>query len=259
MSNTSIQLKKSGQTGNIPPSLAHGEVAINYADGKLYYKTAGNTISYINNQYSFETINVNGSLILATSTTDTLNFQSGNNITLSANGLTNKITIATSNTINVSSANANSISVNSLSFYDGTTITSANTIVANQAATANVTIYARITNATTGTYYPIITDTNITGGDTLHYSSNDFQMYAANNTFRATGNIWAGQFITVGSNYPVVNSGGYWIGQPLLANTSDRANVSVYTSVTKLDDGIFYPVLVSTTNDDNLNYANFFR
>ena len=32
MSNTSIQLKKSGQTGNTPPSLAYGEVALNYAE-----------------------------------------------------------------------------------------------------------------------------------------------------------------------------------------------------------------------------------
>ncbi len=35
MSNTSIQLKKSGHTGNVPSSLSHGEVAINYADGFL--------------------------------------------------------------------------------------------------------------------------------------------------------------------------------------------------------------------------------
>jgi hypothetical protein len=40
-------------------------------------------------------------------------------------------------------------------------------------------------------------------------------MYAANNTFRATGNVWAGQFLTVGTNIPVVNSTGHWVGQTL--------------------------------------------
>ncbi len=66
-------------------------------------------------------------------------------------------------------------------------------------------------------YYPIVTDTTVTGSDTLHYSSNDFVMFASNNTFRATGNLWAGQFIAVGSNVPVVNSTGHWVGQTLTA------------------------------------------
>jgi hypothetical protein len=242
------------------------------------------------------------------------------------------------NTLYVPNANiSNEVIANSLVFYDGTRLNSATGIAANTAATANVSIYAKITNVTTGTYFPIVTDTTITGSDTFHYSSNDFVMYAANNTFRATGNVWAGQFLTVGSNipvvnstghwigqqivalansakitsantgtyfpvltdttvngndslnyasggyllylanntlrvqgnvwagntitvgssnYPVVNSAGYWVGQPLLANTSERSNVSVYTTVGKSEDGIFYPVLVSTTSDDNLNFAN---
>jgi hypothetical protein len=37
MANTVIQLKNSGASGNIPNALAPGELAINYADGKLYY------------------------------------------------------------------------------------------------------------------------------------------------------------------------------------------------------------------------------
>lgn len=42
MSNTVIQLKNSGATGNVPSTLAPGELAINYADGKLYYGNASN-------------------------------------------------------------------------------------------------------------------------------------------------------------------------------------------------------------------------
>jgi hypothetical protein len=37
MSNTVIQIKSSGISGNTPPVLHPGELAINYADGKLYY------------------------------------------------------------------------------------------------------------------------------------------------------------------------------------------------------------------------------
>ena len=40
MSNTVIALKKSDVPYATPASLANGELAINYADGKLFYKNA---------------------------------------------------------------------------------------------------------------------------------------------------------------------------------------------------------------------------
>lgn len=43
MANTIIQLKNSGAIGNVPVALAPGELAINYADGKLYYGNASNS------------------------------------------------------------------------------------------------------------------------------------------------------------------------------------------------------------------------
>jgi hypothetical protein len=43
MANTVIQLKNSGGSGNTPGTLQPGELAINYADGKLYYGNAVNT------------------------------------------------------------------------------------------------------------------------------------------------------------------------------------------------------------------------
>jgi hypothetical protein len=49
MSNTTIALRQSGATGNLPSLgvLANGELAINYADGILYYKTTANTLGSI--------------------------------------------------------------------------------------------------------------------------------------------------------------------------------------------------------------------
>ena len=93
MSNTAIRLKKSGATGNTPTGLANGELALNYADGKLYYKNSLGGTSYITNQFSFDTINANSSLVLATSGSDTLSFAAGNNVTISTNTTTKTITI----------------------------------------------------------------------------------------------------------------------------------------------------------------------
>jgi len=46
MSNTNIKLKKSSVSGRIPSvgDLDYGELAINYADGKVYYKNSSNQI-----------------------------------------------------------------------------------------------------------------------------------------------------------------------------------------------------------------------
>ena len=96
MANTTLQVRKSGATGNVPPSLAFGELALNYADGKLYYKAANGTITYIQSGSttdSFATINANSSLILATSPTDTLSILPGNNITISTDTIGKSITI----------------------------------------------------------------------------------------------------------------------------------------------------------------------
>jgi hypothetical protein len=96
MANTSIQLKKSSITGNVPASLAYGELAINYADGKLFYKHANGSIASISTgslTNSFATVNANSSLILATSPTDTLSILPGNNITISTDTVGKSITI----------------------------------------------------------------------------------------------------------------------------------------------------------------------
>ena len=169
------------------------------------------------------------------------------------------------NTLYVPNANVSSeLTANSLVFYDGTRLNSATGIsanTANSAATANVSIFARVTNVTTGTYFPIITDTTVTGADTFHYSSNDFLMYAANNTFRVSGNVWAGQFITVGSNIPVVNATGHWVGKPLVANNSATANVSnvaVNARITNVTTGTYFPIVTDTTitGADTFHYSS---
>jgi len=49
MANTTIQLNYSTVTGNTPSQLEFGELAINLADGKLFYKDSSNNIDFIEN------------------------------------------------------------------------------------------------------------------------------------------------------------------------------------------------------------------
>ena len=97
IANTTIQLKKSSVAGNVPVSLSSGELALNFFDGKLYYKNAQNTINYFaaGIDKSFATVNSNSSLILASSNNDILSFAAGNNISISTDTVGKTITIGT--------------------------------------------------------------------------------------------------------------------------------------------------------------------
>ena len=45
MANTVIQLKHSTETGNVPSSLANGEISINSRDGKFFYSTPAGVVT----------------------------------------------------------------------------------------------------------------------------------------------------------------------------------------------------------------------
>lgn len=94
---TTIRLKKSGATGNVPSNsaLEFGEIALNYADGILYYKDPSNNIQQISGSAAntFETINANGTLLIADSNTDILTLNPGTAINISGDGITDTISI----------------------------------------------------------------------------------------------------------------------------------------------------------------------
>ena len=92
MSNTVIKLKKSSLPNQAPTNLEYGELAINYADGKLFYKNSSNTISEISGSGggggggpAFGTVNANGTLVVAEVSNDVLTLNAGENIQISAN------------------------------------------------------------------------------------------------------------------------------------------------------------------------------
>lgn len=94
MSNTVIQLKKSIVSGNIPSSLQSGELAINLADGALFYKNPVGTIKSIRNSSSFSTINVNSTLIVSSTPYDVLSITGSNGVSVVANTFTDTINIS---------------------------------------------------------------------------------------------------------------------------------------------------------------------
>ena len=101
MANTVIALKKSGTPSSVPGSLEYGELAVNYADGKIYYKAANGTVVALStgggtgtSSNSFSTINAAGTLLVAETPTNILNLVAGNNITITGDAITDTITIA---------------------------------------------------------------------------------------------------------------------------------------------------------------------
>jgi hypothetical protein len=98
MANTTIQLKKSSTPAASPSVLANGEIAINYADGKIFYKNAtGQIVSFSasgGTQNTFSTINANGTLIVTDSPTDILTLSQGSNIIITGDAINDIITLS---------------------------------------------------------------------------------------------------------------------------------------------------------------------
>jgi hypothetical protein len=95
MPNTVIAIKKSATPAAEPTVLANGELAINYADGKLFYKHANGTILPFNTQggNAFGTINANGTLVVAGTSQDVVSLIAGNNITITGDAINDTIRI----------------------------------------------------------------------------------------------------------------------------------------------------------------------
>lgn len=99
IANTTIQLKKSGISGNVPVYLSSGELALNFYDGRLYYKNAQNTINYFaaGITKSFATVNSNSSLVLASSNNDIISLASGFDVRITTDTVNKIITLSTAN------------------------------------------------------------------------------------------------------------------------------------------------------------------
>lgn len=95
MANTIIQLKKSATPAATPSSLANGELGINYADGKLFFKAANLAIHQLNHVPNYYgTISANGTLLVADTLADVLSITQGDNIVIVGDSGTDSFSIS---------------------------------------------------------------------------------------------------------------------------------------------------------------------
>lgn len=97
MPNTTIQLKKSSTPSAVPADLANGELAINFADGKLFYKNTAGFIAEISGAAGgnfFGTVNASGTLVVADTSGDILTLIAGSGISITGDAINDTVTIA---------------------------------------------------------------------------------------------------------------------------------------------------------------------
>lgn len=112
MANTVIRILRSGISGRVPSDLDHGVLAINYSDGKLFYKDDSNNISFLKNSNSFSSINANGHFIHS-GIEDQLGLVS-DNIDINVEGNNIILNVKTSDSINSNStiaASSNALNI----------------------------------------------------------------------------------------------------------------------------------------------------
>ena len=121
MADTRVILKKSSVASKVPTTsdLVHGELAVNFTDGRLYFKNSSNNIEFFEKVNSFKNIEVSGEdTLTADGGSDTLTLVEGNNISITTDSTTNEVTINST----ASSGGGNGGDVFAIEFFlaDGT-------------------------------------------------------------------------------------------------------------------------------------------
>jgi hypothetical protein len=232
--------------------LANGEIAINYADGRIYYLNANGSIASISgggsSSYSFSTINVNSSLVLATSPTDILTLAGANGITVTACTSTKTITIGNDNTAALAYAKANAATLTVSNWYTGNVIsgTISDVKFLNFNANSGISVSntgnnsALITLGSSFKTWQVNGQTSLVavGEDTVNFNAGNNIVITTNQsanpqeiTFGTSANLTARYFIGDGSLLTGITSGG-GSSSGYLANSIIFANASGYLSNT---------------------------
>ena len=224
MSNTIIELRHSYVTGNVPSSLANGEIAINTYDGKLFYRGGvSNTIQTIerfqgpaglNQEVQFNDSGVLGSDsgLTYNKTTDVLTVVGG--------AIVGGVNVSPQIQFAFTQANSAFIAANSAGVYANGAFAKANTQDGIN-LTQNNSITAAFAAANAATATDTTQNNSITAAFTRANNSLD-----ANNGGTVTGTITATSFITTGS-----------FGNILGANTIYANNFVANTGFIQFADG----------------------
>lgn len=156
MPNTVIALKKSATPSAVPlaANLANGELAINFADGKLFFKNTAGFIAEISGAgggggNSFGTVNANNTLVVSDTSGDILTLSTGNNITIVGDAVNDTITIGLSDSV-ITSIQASYDQANAANVLAFNTGIGANAFAAATVAGANTVAIAAFARANTG-------------------------------------------------------------------------------------------------------------
>lgn len=259
MANTVIALKKSGTVSAAPSALANGELAINYADGKLFYKNVTGSIVAITSgapsSNSFATINANGSLITAVSNNSTLTLIAGSGIGMTSDIINDIITI----TANIKPAfdQANS---KTYTFEQNTAPSTANAadLWVNTDTGVIYQNFGNTTNPVWAEFGPTGTLSNTAPGivatPNLNFTDGTYQTTSAtvigtagNNytiTVGASSNAWANTVGIAGNNYAtVMDTAGNNYTVSVGASANNWANTKLANST-----GTFAGALTVTGN-----------
>jgi hypothetical protein len=230
MANTVIQLKHSTLTGNVPSSLANGEISINSRDGKFFYSTpAGVVVTHypypgpagLNQEIQFNDSGVLGSDsgLTYNKTTDV--------ITVVGGAIVGGVNVTPQIQLAFTQANTPSHVANSAALYANSAFLTANTPthVANSAANYANSAFGRANTAAVAANTP-----SATANSAASYANSAFaranNSLDANNGGTVTGTITATSFITTGS-----------FGNILGANTIYANNFVANTGFIQFADG----------------------
>ena len=197
MANTTIQIKNSGAIGNVPSTLSPGELAINYADGKLFYgNTTSNAVLFdaitepagLNQELQFNDSGVFGSSakLKFNSSSNELTVNGKINITSSAGDEGGEIFLAKAQT------NTSLVAGVTIDVYQ-------NKVRIFEAGGTNRGVYIDLTQANTSVNSNLLTGG---GGGTIDTTARDIAAlaYEAANSAVTTGqaNVGAGLIVVTG-------------------------------------------------------------
>jgi hypothetical protein len=229
MANTVIQLKHSTLTGNVPSSLANGEISINSRDGKFFYSTpAGVVVTHypypgpagLNQEIQFNDSGVLGSDsgLTYNKTTDV--------ITVVGGAIVGGVNVTPQIQLAFTQANTPSHVANSAASYANSAFSTANSAGGAAAASS----YANSAFGKANTAAVAANTPSATANSAASYANSAFaranNSLDANNGGTVTGTITATSFITTGS-----------FGNILGANTIYANNFVANTGFIQFADG----------------------
>ena len=99
MTNSLLQIKRSGTSSAVPASLAFGELAINYSDGVIFYKHANGTIASLSSGggNNFGTVDADGTLLVSDTTGDVLTILGSQDVLVVGDAATDTLRIFANN------------------------------------------------------------------------------------------------------------------------------------------------------------------